>query len=100
MKKFLAILVLAFFAVPAMAQWHHYHGHRGGHGGGSGWHFIGGAIAGAVIYDIYNRPIVVQQPPVIVQTPPVIYQSQQNCTPWTETQHSDGTITRTRTCAQ
>lgn len=100
MKKFLVVAVLALFAMPSMAQWHH-HGYRGGHyGGGSGWHFVSGAIVGAVMYDIYNRPIVVQQPPVIIQNPPVVYQTQQNCTPWTETQHSDGTITRTRTCTQ
>lgn len=100
MKKLLVVTALALFTLPTMAQWHH-HGYRGGHhGGGSGWHFISGAIVGAVMYDIYNRPIIVQQPPVIIQNPPVVYQTQQNCTPWTETQHSDGTITRSRTCTQ
>jgi hypothetical protein len=63
---------------------------------------LGGAIAGAVIYDIYNRPVVVQQPPVVVQQPPVYQypQPMQNCTPWTETMNPNGTITRTRTCNQ
>jgi hypothetical protein len=104
MKKILAVAVLALAAVPAMAQHHGYHGgyyhHR--HGGGWGWApFIGGAIAGAVVYDIYNRPVVVQQQPVIVQPQPtVVYQPQPNCSPWTETQNPDGTITRTRTCTQ
>ena len=100
MKKILVVAVLALATVPAMAQWHH-HGYQSGYyGGGSGWNFSGGAIAGAVIYDIYNRPVVIQQQPVIVQNPPVVYQTQQNCTPWTETQHPDGTVTRTRTCTQ
>jgi hypothetical protein len=40
----------------------------------------------------------VQQPQVVIQQQPVI--QSQNCTPWTETQHPDGTITRTRTCQQ
>ena len=78
MKKILAGVVLVLAAIPAMAQ---HHGHRGhwyrGHGGHWQWApWVGGAIAGAVIYDIYNRPVVVQQPPVVVQQPPVIIQSQ------------------------
>ena len=80
----------------------HGYGHGYGHvyhRGGWGWGpVIGGAITGAVIYDIYNRPLVVQQPQVVIQQQPVI--QSQNCTPWTETQNSDGTITRTRTCQQ
>jgi hypothetical protein len=99
MKKFIvALLLLA--SVPAFAQhhFHHRHGHGYYRGGGWGWGpVIGGAITGAVIYDIYNRPVVVQQPPVVIQQP---VQQSQNCTPWTETQNPDGTITRTRTCQQ
>lgn len=105
MKRCLAIAVLALSTMPAMAQHHHghhggYHGHRGGNWG---WGpVLGGAIAGAVIYDIYNRPVVIQQPPVVVQPQPVYQYPQpvQNCTPWTETQNPNGTITRTRTCTQ
>ena len=39
---------------------------------------VGGAIIGAVIYDIYNRPRVVQQPQVVYvePTPQPIYQYQ------------------------
>jgi hypothetical protein len=100
MKKFIfALLVLA--SVPAFAQHHfRYHGHGHGYQRG-GWGLgpvVGGAIVGAVIYDIYNRPLVVQQPPIVIQQPTV--QQYQNCTPWTETQNPDGTITRTRTCQQ
>lgn len=101
MKKILAGVVLVLAAIPAMAQHHGHHGHwHRGHGGH--WHwapFVIGAATGAVIYDIYNRPVVVQQPPVVVQQPTVTVQPV-NCSPWTETQNPDGTITRTRTCAQ
>lgn len=105
MKRILAVAVLALSTVPAIAQHHHggHHGYHGHRGGSWGWGpVLGGAIAGAVIYDIYNRPVVVQQPPVIVQQPPVYQYPQpvQNCTPWTETQNQNGTITRTRTCNQ
>lgn len=104
MKKLLAVVVLALAAVPAMAQYHGYHGgyHGGYRHGGFGWGpFIGGAIAGAVIYDIYNRPVVVQQPPIVVQQPQVVVQPTiQNCSPWYETRNPDGTITRSRTCSQ
>lgn len=105
MKKFLAVAVLTLAAVPAMAQ-HYHHGYRTQHHHhhyrGPNWgHVVGGAVLGAVIYDIYNRPVVVQQPPVIVQTPPVVTQYPvASCTPWTETQNPDGSITRTRTCNQ
>lgn len=106
MKKFIAVAVLALAAVPAMAQHHGYHGgyhhHHYGHRGGWGW--VAPVIIGGVIgYEINraNQPVIVQQQPVIVQPQPtVVYQPQQNCSPWTETQNSDGTITRTRTCTQ
>jgi hypothetical protein len=106
MKKLIAVAVLTLASVPAMAQhyhhgWRGYHHHHHHHRSPNWGPVIGGAILGAVIYDIYNRPVVVQQPPVIVQTPPVITQYPvQNCTPWTETQNPDGSITRSRTCTQ
>lgn len=100
MKKILAFCLVTLSA-SAFAHGPHYgYGyHRHGGGGWAPW--IGGAVVGAVLYDIYNRPVVVQQPPVVVQTPngiPTV--QQQNCTPWTEVQNSDGTVTRTRTCSQ
>jgi hypothetical protein len=105
MKRVLAVAVLALATLPAMAQ-HYHHGYRVQnhhyHHRGPNWGpVLGGAILGAVIYDVYNRPVV-QQPPIIIQQPPN-YQYPlpvQNCTLWTETQNSDGTITRTRTCNQ
>jgi hypothetical protein len=105
MKKVLLAMSLVLLAGSASAQHFGHHGgygHGGYRGGGWGWGpVLGGALAGAVIYDIYNRPVVVQQPPVVVQQQqPIMVQQNQNCTPWTETQHTDGTITRTRTCSQ
>jgi len=107
MKKVLLAMSLVLLAGSASAQHFGHHGNHGhyGHGGyrGGNWGWgpvLGGALAGAVIYDIYNRPVVVQQPPVVVQQQPVMVQQNQNCTLWTETQNSDGTITRTRTCSQ
>jgi hypothetical protein len=103
MKKVLAGVVLALATLPAMAQWHHgHHGYRGGYyGGGWGW-VVPAVIGGAVVYGATRPdPVIVQQQPVIVQNPPtVVYQPRENCTAWTETQQSDGTITRTRTCTQ
>jgi hypothetical protein len=55
-------------------------------------------IGGAVVYEISKNQPAQPQPPIIVQQQTVPLQ--QNCSPWTETQHSDGSITRTRTCAQ
>ena len=101
MKKLLVFLAIAASST-AFAQHHHGYRHNG-HGGPRWVPWVGGAIAGAVIYDIYNRPVVVQQPPVVVQQPPVVQQYpqySQQCSPCTEVQNPDGTITRTRTCTQ
>ena len=100
MKKILAILFLTVSA-SAMAQHHHF-GHHGHwrHGGGNNWVWVAPALIGGVIgYEISRNqpPVVVQQQPVIIQNPQVV---QQNCSPWTEVQNPDGTITRTRTCQQ
>jgi hypothetical protein len=99
MKRVLAVAVLTLATMPAMAHWQHHGGYRGYYGGGWGW-VAPAIIGGAVVYGV-TRPetVIVQQPPIVVQNPPVIVQNQ-NCTPWTETQNPDGTITRTRTCAQ
>jgi hypothetical protein len=104
MKKVLAVLLLTLAAVPAIAQ---HHGYRHGHGHGQwhrgyngGWNWVVPAIiGGAVVYGATRPdPVIVQQPPIIVQQTPIT--QFQNCSPWTETQHPDGTITRTRTCNQ
>ena len=101
MKKLLAVILLTLAAVPAMAQYHHHHGHwQRGYGGPSPWVWVAPTVIGGVIgYEIARN-----QPPVIVQQQPapVVIQQQpgQNCSPWTEIQNPDGTITRTRTCNQ
>ena len=105
MKKLLAIALLTLASIPAMAQHHHGYGHghwNRGYNGGWNW-VVPAIIGGAVVYGATRPdPVIVQQPPIIVQQPPVYQYPQpvQNCTPWTETQNSDGTITRTRTCNQ
>lgn len=101
MKKVILSLALSLVTVPLFAQ--HHHGHHNGHwarGNSGAWTWMVPALIGsAIIYEAAkNQPTVVVQQPVIVQNPPVVLQ--QNCSPWTETQHSDGTITRTRTCQQ
>ena len=101
MKKLLVILLMTLCA-SAMAQRHHGGGYWGrGYGGGWQW-MIPTVIGGAIVYEVARQqPVYVQQQPVIVQQQPTAIQTiNQSCSPWTETQHLDGTITRTRTCAQ
>ena len=116
--KLIAIGLLTLSASAAMAQHHGYgnrHSHAypgyraGGHiSGGWGW-TVPAAIGGLIVYQaIRPQPVYVQQPSVVYQQAPVIIQQpadfsnvqNQNCTPWTEVQSSDGTTTRTRTCTQ
>jgi hypothetical protein len=101
MKKILAVVLLTASA-SAMAQHHGYHGHWHHRGGPSPWVWVAPTVIGGVIgYEIARNqpPVIVQQPPVVVQQPTVTVQPV-NCSPWTEIQNPDGTITRTRTCAQ
>ena len=122
MKKLIALLLLTLSASAAMAQHHGYgngHGYRNLHGHhghyarghvGSGWGWaVPAAIGGLIVYQA-TRPqsVIVQSPPVVYQQAPVVIQQPSDnivlqnptCTPWTEVQSSDGTITRTRTCTQ
>ena len=103
MKKIFAILMLTFSTL-AYAGPHGYHGKHIGpyhhrHYGSPGWgYFVAPLVIGGVVgAAIANRPS--QAETVIFQPQPVIVK-QENCTPWTETHSSDGTITRTRTCQQ
>ena len=92
MRRLLTIFLLTV-ATTAMAHGPHYYGHWARHDHGWNWVapvIVGGAIGYAMARP--QQPIVVQQ-----QTPPVVYQ-QQNCSPWTQIQQPDGTITMTRTC--
>ena len=105
MKKLFITLALACATLPVLAQHHGYHGkglgpynhnHRHYNGPGIGW-WVAPVVVGAIGYELGRQQIVIQQP-VVVQNPPSV--SGQICTPWTETQNLDGTITRTRTCNQ
>ena len=99
MRKILLALSLLSIAGSSMAQHYHGHGLRHGHHGPriiyrDNWvaPAIGALIIGAAINEAHNR----HTQTVVIQNPNV--QPGQMCTPWTETQNSDGTITRTRTC--
>ena len=96
MKKILIGLLFAI-SVPAFAQHHHGHGYWR-HGSG-GWGWVAPAIVGGVIvYEATRPPVIIQQPaPYVIQQPPV---NQQVCSPWTQVQNQDGTVTYTRTCNQ
>lgn len=103
MKKIIASLLLVGAMAPVFAGPHgHGHGNHGywhrGHVGGWNW-MVPAIIGGAVVYSATRPDPVIVQQPVIVQTPVQITQKQ-NCSPWTETENPDGTITRTRTCTQ
>ena len=53
-------------------------------------------IGGAIVYEVAR-----QQPMIVQQHKPLVVQPQnQSCSPWTETQNPDGTITPTRTWDQ
>jgi hypothetical protein len=126
MKIILAMLLLVC-SMSVMAEHHggrydgrhdsHYRGHHDHYRGewryhqGHGWGWSVPVIVGGVIigYELSQaqQPIVVQQPPVVVQQPaPVVVQQptaspvMKYCGPWTETQHPDGSITRSRTCEE
>jgi hypothetical protein len=100
MKKIIVALSLLALTGTAMAQYYHGHGFR--HHGPrviyrDNWiaPAVGALIIGAALNEAHNRHI---QSQVIIQNQSTPLG--QVCTPWTETQNSDGTITRTRTCNQ
>lgn len=93
MKRLFLALILTL-ALPVWA--HGPHGHWR-HGGGNNWNWVAPVVIGGVIgYEMArpSQPVIVQQAP-----PPTVYQ-QQNCSPWTQIQNPDGTVTTTRTCYQ
>lgn len=103
MKKLFITLLLASATLPVLAQHHgsRHHGHHGHHNGHHRGPGLGYWVAPLVIGGIAGAAIVNSRQPetvIIQQTTPPVYVQNQNCTPWTETHSSDGTITRTRTC--
>lgn len=98
MKKILLVIAL-FAATAAQAQWHHDHRRwepRTVIVDRNDWvaPLIIGGIAGAVIANANQQPVVVQQQPVVIQQPQVV------CTSWKEIQQPDGQIYRERNCYQ
>ena len=86
----------------ANADGYRGHGYWRPHPNGGGWGWVAPAVVGGVIvYEATRPPVYVQPaPPVIVQQQaPVVVQGQ-NCSPWTQIQNPDGSITMTRTCTQ
>lgn len=101
MKKVLIAGLIGLSALTSVSANAHGYGHHGywrPHPTG-GWNWVAPVIVGGVIgYELARPPVVVQQPPVVVQQPqPVVVQGQ-NCSPWTQIQNPDGSITTTRTC--
>ena len=107
MKK---ILILSLMLISASASAQHHHGYWRHDGGGNPWFWVAPTVIGGVVgYEIarQQQPVVIQQVPTCaspgircnyeIQQP---VQVQPICSIWTEVQHPDGTITRTRTCTQ
>ena len=75
MKKVIATAIIgAVLATGAIAQ-PRRPGYGGHYEGGGNWApLLGGMIAGAIIYDAWNRPVYVQpQAPVYIQQQPQVY---------------------------
>lgn len=98
-KLILALLILTSSTAFADVSRGHYdgrhftHGHwKHSHNGRWEW-VVPVVIGGVIVYQATRppQPIVIQQDTVIIEP---------NCSPWTEIQNPDGSITRTRTCKQ
>ena len=94
MKKIITGLLM-LVAVSAHAQHRHHHFHHPHMVRVDPYMWVLPTIVGGVVgYEIARQQ---HQQVVIQQSIPVVVQNQ-TCTPWTEVQNADGTITRTRTC--
>lgn len=95
MRKFLITTLLVTSLGTAFAHGPHGHWRSYPHGGW-GW-VVPAVVGGVIVYEATRPPVVIQQPqPVIIQQNKVFNDS--NCSPWTQIQNSDGSITTTRTC--
>lgn len=100
-NKLLTLVIICSAGLGSCAVQAHDHGYWR-HGGGNNWGWVAPAvIGGAIVYGATRPPVYVQPaPPVVIQQqPPVVVQGQ-TCSPWTQIQNPDGTITTTRTCTQ
>jgi len=97
MKRLLAIVLLVA-STSVFAHDFSRHGYWRHDGRGS-WGWVAPAVIGGVIvYETTRPPVYVSPPPpVVIQQQPVVVQGQ-NCSPWTQVQNPDGTVTTTRTC--
>ena len=94
MKKVLiGLLLLAAASAQAQHRSFHYYNHYHSRGPDPFMWVFPTIVGGVVGYEIARQ----QQQVVIQQSTPIVVQNQ-TCTPWTEVQNADGTITRTRTC--
>ena len=94
-KLFLITLLLSTSAFAEHNEYRHEHHGYWQHGGDNGWTWVAPTIIGGVIgYEMARNQPQPQPQTVIIQqqVPP--------CSPWTEIQNPDGTITRTRTCTK
>ena len=96
MKKLITLLALVCISASVFAHGyrHNNHGYYH-HGYHNNWNWVVPATVGGLIVYQATRPI---EQPVIVQPQVIVQDANSNCTPWIETQNSDGSITRTRTC--
>lgn len=100
MKKIILAYILAATATTVFADGrdHGRHGHNNQHyprpivrhDDGMNW-LVPAIIGGVVMYSVTRPQAETNTNTVVIQN---------NCTPWTEVQNPNGTITRTRTCTQ
>lgn len=100
MKKLLAAVSIAAVSTSVLADPHrsappvYHYKHNPGHGHwvkrDHHWEWVIPAVIGGVIVYEATRPRVT----------PLTDPNLKVCSPWTEIQNPDGTITRTRTCSQ
>ena len=104
MKKIVFLLLM--LSTSTFAQHydyrHEHHGYWQRGSGDAGWTWVAPIIIGGVIGYEMARNQPQPPPPVVVQQPVIVQQviTQPPCSPWTEIQNPDGTITRTRTCTR
>ena len=95
MKKLLIASLIGLGSISS-AYAHGPHGYWRPHNNGWGW-VAPAVVGGVIVYEATRPPVYVQPAPVVVQQQPVVVQGQ-NCSPWTQIQNPDGSITTTRTC--
>jgi Mlc titration factor MtfA (ptsG expression regulator) len=90
MKKLLAVVILTAFAVPALAQHHHWYKHPRPIVVYRDWMgpVVGGVVVGVVAAEAFERSKQQPEKKIVV------------CTEWREIQTSDGKLYRERACRE